>query len=369
VLAIMTILMTSGLAAFTGDSGVAEAATIQVKSSTLTDHECNSSEWHFVITQLTSDSQAPASIRVTFSNGQTISVPLEKVTGKTAHYTTTRFLNLTVVSATAEITGAWSGQFNLSHGPCPTPTPTPTNTPTKTPTPKVIPTGVLKVCKALAEGTTAPAGTLFTFSVTGLGTVSVAPGTCTLLQAVPAGSATITETGPSTFVVSDIVFVAGSGTANVAGGSAVATVAAGQTTEVLFVNRAVPTPTNTPTNTPTPRVLTTAYIQICKVTEPNSPAGTFSFTSPGFAGTETIQVRANATQPVCSGAPIQVQLVNGQTTITEAVPTNWTLVGVTVSGQGTATLSGNTVTLTNPGTSPSTQTQVIFRNRLGGVVG
>jgi hypothetical protein len=110
-------------------------------------------------------------------------------------------------------------------------------------------TGVLKVCKALADETTAPEDTLFTFSVAGRGTISVAPGTCALLAAVPAGSATITETGSSAFSVSDIIFVAGSGTTDVPGGSAVATVVAGHTTEVLFVNRAVQTPTYTSTRT------------------------------------------------------------------------------------------------------------------------
>jgi hypothetical protein len=79
-----------------------------------------------------SAANAPQSITVTWANGATEVVPLSKFTGGVAHYVTTSNLDSTVVSATAVIYAGWSGQFNLSHGPCgvPTPSSTPTSTPT-----------------------------------------------------------------------------------------------------------------------------------------------------------------------------------------------------------------------------------------------
>jgi outer membrane biosynthesis protein TonB len=136
-----------GLAAvfllMSGGSGGSIAYATQAKTITakaLTDHECNSTEWHFVITQVEPEANAPASIEVEWANGNTETVPLDKFTGKTAHYRTTSNLNSTVVSATAVIYNGWSGQFNLSHGPCGTPSPTPTKPPTQTPTPTPSPT-------------------------------------------------------------------------------------------------------------------------------------------------------------------------------------------------------------------------------------
>ena len=139
-----------GLATFVlllvgGGGGVSTAYAQDTKPITaqaLTDHECDSTEWHFVINQIDSEANAPGSITVVWANGQSEAVPLDKFTGKTAHYATTSNLDSTVVSATAQIYTGWSGQFNLSHGPCggPTPTPTPTATHTATPTPTPTPT-------------------------------------------------------------------------------------------------------------------------------------------------------------------------------------------------------------------------------------
>jgi hypothetical protein len=97
-------------------AGTSSSQTISAKA--LTDHECNSSEWHFVITQVDDESDAPASIHVVWANGDEADVPLDKFTGGVAHYATTANLDSAVVSATTEIYGTWSGQFNLSHGPC-----------------------------------------------------------------------------------------------------------------------------------------------------------------------------------------------------------------------------------------------------------
>ena len=128
----------------------------------INDHECVPTEWHWVLNQLDREADAPRAISVTWANGQTIDVPLEKFTGKVAHYTTTANFNLAVVNATAVAPAGWSGQFNLSHGPCfgvlgtqataepsktPEPThtaqPTATNTPPPTATNTPIPTATV----------------------------------------------------------------------------------------------------------------------------------------------------------------------------------------------------------------------------------
>jgi hypothetical protein len=106
---------------------------ISVNPGSLTDHECNATEWHFVITQISDQGLAPATIHVTWANGQSEDVPLSDFTGGTAHYTTTSNLDSTVTGATAVIYSDWDGTFNLSHGPCaPTTTTTPTTAPPTT---------------------------------------------------------------------------------------------------------------------------------------------------------------------------------------------------------------------------------------------
>jgi hypothetical protein len=114
---------------------LAAADSMQISAKALTDHECNDSEWHFVITQVNAESNAPASITVTFADGASVAVPLTKFTGKVAHYTYVGHLDSTIVSAATSNYSGWPGQFNLSHGPCGTsPTSTPTGTATSTPT-------------------------------------------------------------------------------------------------------------------------------------------------------------------------------------------------------------------------------------------
>lgn len=101
--------------------------------------------------------------------------------------------------------------------------------------------GTLKICKVLAPGTEVLEGTLFTFTVSRVGDVAeiirVAPGTCVPLEVAP-GEVRVTETGPAGFTVVGIAFWAGTGTADVATGSATATVNADatRTTEVEFTN-------------------------------------------------------------------------------------------------------------------------------------
>lgn len=95
-----------------------DSKTIHVKESTLTDHECDSTEWHFVINQISEEASAPSSIHVAWANGASENVSMWKFTGGVAHYVTSSNLNSTVTEASAEIYAEWSGQFNLSSGPC-----------------------------------------------------------------------------------------------------------------------------------------------------------------------------------------------------------------------------------------------------------
>jgi hypothetical protein len=112
-----SVIGTGGAAA--GATGVTSGTQhITVKTASLTDHDCDDSEWHFIINQIDKAADAPASITVTWANGDVEVVPLDKFTGGAAHYTTTLNLDSTVVTATADIYEGWSGQFVLSHGPC-----------------------------------------------------------------------------------------------------------------------------------------------------------------------------------------------------------------------------------------------------------
>ena len=142
-LAVTLCVLIGGLLLATAPAGAQPMKDISAKA--LTDHGCDSSEWHFVITQIESEDLAPASIFVSWANGASENVPLDKVTGGTGHYATTSNLDSTVVSATAVIYAEWGGQFNLSHGPCgdpPTEVPPTEVPPTEVPPTEVPPTEV-----------------------------------------------------------------------------------------------------------------------------------------------------------------------------------------------------------------------------------
>jgi hypothetical protein len=114
LLGVLALGLVMGLA-----TGVqAQNGTKTIFAKALLDHECNAAEWHFVITQIRGAITAPASIHVIWANGAQADVPLERVTGQVAHYTTTANLMWQVLAASAVIDEEWSGQFNLSHGPC-----------------------------------------------------------------------------------------------------------------------------------------------------------------------------------------------------------------------------------------------------------
>lgn len=128
-----------------GPSTPPSPTPVPVKRSTITDHECVSYEWHFVITQI--GAAAPGTIWVSWGNA-TMDLAREKITGGTAHYRTTENLDRPVTAAYAVLPATWSGQFNVSHGPCfgpktprptSTTTPPPSNTPRPSPAPKTPP--------------------------------------------------------------------------------------------------------------------------------------------------------------------------------------------------------------------------------------
>jgi len=273
---------------------------------------------------------APAALAQ--SNGQGKTVICHRTEG------TNEYVRIEVGNpAAAEGHRAHPGDIiNPPGGQCPKP-PTPTHD-----------TGTLKICKVLEAGTTAPAGTLFTFSVgtTPARTAAVAPGTCTELEAVPVGSVLVTETGPAGFEVTDIRFLAGTGTVDVPGRRATATIVANLETEVQFTNRRQ-----------------RGFIQICKETVEGLTSGTFSFTSPAFAGTQSITVVPGATQPVCT--PL-IEVNAGTVAVTEAPAAGTELAtpgARTIPADRFISLVGRTATFTVVPGGPETQTLIVFRNR------
>lgn len=98
-----------------GDGGEGDK---EISSKALVDHDCEATEWHFVINQIDDAGRAPATILVVWTSGASQNVTLASFTGGVAHYTTSEHLDTSVSSATARIYADWSGQFNLSHGPC-----------------------------------------------------------------------------------------------------------------------------------------------------------------------------------------------------------------------------------------------------------
>ncbi|MCK5096060.1 MAG: PKD domain-containing protein [Candidatus Pacebacteria bacterium] len=94
----------------------------EIQAKALLDHNCDHDEWHFVINQIDDEENAPATIHVTWANGNNEDLSLDDpFTGGVADYRSTGNLDSTVTSATATIYEEWDGQFNLSHGPdvCP----------------------------------------------------------------------------------------------------------------------------------------------------------------------------------------------------------------------------------------------------------
>jgi LPXTG-motif cell wall-anchored protein len=151
ILAALVMLMFSTNAAANGNS-------TRITAKALLSHSCDANEWHFVITQIDNHSDVPATIDVTWANGAHEVVPTNKYTGKTAHYTTTSNLNSEVTEAYTYIYNGWTGQFNLSHGPCVTASPTPSATVSPTVAPTAVPTAVATAAPS-GQPTVAPSAT------------------------------------------------------------------------------------------------------------------------------------------------------------------------------------------------------------------
>jgi hypothetical protein len=150
-------LIVQGDALGVGQANAATLKTVQVMNG-LPETLCDSTQWHWIINQIDDPSHAPAAITVTFSTGQTVQVPLDKVTpGVVAHYSSTLHLTdgAVVTNATVQIYSGWDGRFVLSC-PAATPTPTATNTPTKTPTPTNTPVPPTKTPTSTPTNTPVP---------------------------------------------------------------------------------------------------------------------------------------------------------------------------------------------------------------------
>ena len=92
--------------------------TIKAINANLAGYTCNSSEWHFVITQISSEALAPQLIGAFYTDGTIEPVYLESFSGGVAHYSTTSDLDKTLEKASAAIYLEWDGEFKLTQGPC-----------------------------------------------------------------------------------------------------------------------------------------------------------------------------------------------------------------------------------------------------------
>jgi len=172
---------------------------------------CDTGEWHFVITQVAEEDQAPATITVSFSDGVEDGqsglwvLPLDDYTGHTAHYrllTSYEYgppFNWVYDGAATVIYGAWSGQFNLSHGPltCEAPPSTtippvttvpPTTVPPTTVPPTTVPPTTVPPVTSAPPSTTTP-------SVTETPTPTPAPEPQLGTEALPAAPEVLAFTG------------------------------------------------------------------------------------------------------------------------------------------------------------------------------
>lgn len=176
------------------------AGTKTVPAKALDDHDCDNTEWHFLINQLDSPADAPATIHVTWANGDSADVPLDfvkGVTGGVAHYRTTANLDSTVTSATAVIYDSWPGQFNLSHGPCgpttPPTSPTPSPSTSSHPSTSTPPTTPSTSTAPPTQSTTSPPSASTTARTTTPASSSSAPVSATSTTTSRAGASTTTS--------------------------------------------------------------------------------------------------------------------------------------------------------------------------------
>ena len=271
--------------------------TVHVKTSSLTDHDCDSSEWHFVITQIDDEVNAPASITVKFSGGATVVVGLEKFTGGVAHYTTTQHLGETVIDATAILYAGWSGEFNLSHGPCAL---------TTTSTGSSTTAGGSSTTTTVGSSTTA-GGSTTTTSVGG--STTAGPTTTTIGSSTTAGGSTTTTLASSTTAGPTTTTTIGSSTT--AGGSTTTTIgstttAGGSTTTSVGSSTTAPTTTQGGGTTPAPTTTTTVGSITTQGGGPTTSGGGAEGSGPSSVSTATV-LGIQVTAPVV-GQVTQVTL-------------------------------------------------------------
>ncbi len=97
---------------------LADDGLVTIYAGAMESYDCNNEERHFVITDISEELLAPLSIILDLKDGTQEVVLLTSFTGKVAHYTTFKNLDIGVQSASAEIYEEWEGQFRYSHGPC-----------------------------------------------------------------------------------------------------------------------------------------------------------------------------------------------------------------------------------------------------------
>jgi hypothetical protein len=196
-------------------------------------------------------------------------------------------------------------------------------------------TGFLEVCKDAAPGTSFPAGTTFTFTISGVpGTRVVPVGACSGPIEVPAGSVTITEAARPDASLVNVVALPSERlvSKNIGGLSAVVTIIAGNiSTETVarFINTPV-----------------TGQLKICKI------AGTGVDLRTNFtirAGTASYQVPAG---PAAEGGFCVLDgtfPVGTQVTVQETIPTGIQVQAIAVAPAnrgGTPNLANGTVVVT-----------------------
>jgi hypothetical protein len=189
--AVITVIALAGPSVAAGPAldGAQAAASIPVsiKQASLSDHagDCpgGATGAHIILNQISPESAAPATITVTVTGGGTVSVPLAKYTGSTAHYNVPLTPGHLVTNATASVPSTWTGQFVLSHYMC-----GPTTTTTAPPTTVITTTTVTATATTTV---TVPTTTTSTATVT-----TTAPTTVTVTKPTTV-TTTVTATGPT----------------------------------------------------------------------------------------------------------------------------------------------------------------------------
>ncbi len=177
--------------------------------------------------------------------------------------------------------------------------------------------GFVQVCKVAGPGVTV--GTTFAFTVAGntipaLAAGAAPGGTCSAPVAVTAGSVAVAETVPTGTVLASVTTLPSAGllvSSNLAAGTATVTVTSGGQTIVTFTDEV-------------PVVLTTGFLQICKVAENGLLTGmNFTF---DVAGTPLTVAAGAGPVGICS--PVFAE-PSGTVAITETLPADVLLKAVT----------------------------------------